>query len=77
MLYPSATMSAKSLGTLPVIYAVDEQQNPLPLEMDIDFKSWILNCIDSLGGIPVIHSNYNRILYLVLELCRTFPVYRF
>ena len=23
-------MSAKSLGTLPVIYAVDEQQNPLP-----------------------------------------------
>ena len=24
------TMSAKSLGTLPVIYAVDEQQNPLP-----------------------------------------------
>ena len=25
-----ATMSAKSLGTLPVIYTVDEQQNPLP-----------------------------------------------
>ena len=25
-----ATMSAKSLGTLPVIYAVEEQQNPLP-----------------------------------------------
>ena len=24
------TMSAKSLGTLPVIYAVDEQQNSLP-----------------------------------------------
>ena len=24
------TMPAKSLGTLPVIYAVDEQQNPLP-----------------------------------------------
>ena len=23
-------MSAKSLGTLPVIYAVDELQNPLP-----------------------------------------------
>ena len=23
-------MSAKSLGTLPVIYAVDGQQNPLP-----------------------------------------------
>ena len=23
-------MSAKSLGTLPVIYAVDEKQNPLP-----------------------------------------------
>ena len=23
-------MSAKSLGTLPLIYAVDEQQNPLP-----------------------------------------------
>ena len=23
-------MSAKSLGTLPVIYAVDEQHNPLP-----------------------------------------------
>ena len=23
-------MSAKSLGTLPVIYAVEEQQNPLP-----------------------------------------------
>ena len=23
-------MSTKSLGTLPVIYAVDEQQNPLP-----------------------------------------------
>ena len=23
-------MSAKSLRTLPVIYAVDEQQNPLP-----------------------------------------------
>ena len=23
-------MSAKSLGTLPVMYAVDEQQNPLP-----------------------------------------------
>ena len=27
-----ATMSAKSLGTLPVIYAVDEQQNPLPVK---------------------------------------------
>ena len=26
----SATMSGKHLGTLPVIYAVDEQQNPLP-----------------------------------------------
>ena len=25
-----STMPAKSLGTLPVIYAVDEQQNPLP-----------------------------------------------
>ena len=25
-----ATMSANSLGTFPVIYAVDEQQNPLP-----------------------------------------------
>ena len=25
-----ATMSAKSLGTFPVIYAADEQQNPLP-----------------------------------------------
>ena len=25
-----STMSAKSLGTLPVIYAVDKQQNPLP-----------------------------------------------
>ena len=25
-----ATMSAKSLGTLPVIYAIDELQNPLP-----------------------------------------------
>ena len=25
-----STMSAKSLETLPVIYAVDEQQNPLP-----------------------------------------------
>ena len=24
------TMSAKSLGTLPVFYAVDKQQNPLP-----------------------------------------------
>ena len=24
------TMSAKSLGTLPVIYVLDEQQNPLP-----------------------------------------------
>jgi len=24
------TMSAKSLGTLPVFYAVDELQNPLP-----------------------------------------------
>ena len=24
------TMSAKSLGTLPAIYAVDELQNPLP-----------------------------------------------
>ena len=23
-------MSAKSLGTLPVVYVVDEQQNPLP-----------------------------------------------
>ena len=23
-------MSAKSLGTLPVIYAVDKKQNPLP-----------------------------------------------
>ena len=27
---PTPTMSAKSLGTLHVIYAVDEQQNPLP-----------------------------------------------
>ena len=26
---PRATMSGKSLGTLPVIYAVEEQQNPL------------------------------------------------
>ena len=26
----ASTMSAKSLGTLPVIYAVDEQQNTLP-----------------------------------------------
>ena len=25
-----AAMSATGLGTLPVIYAVDEQQNPLP-----------------------------------------------
>ena len=25
-------MSAKSLGTLPVIYAVDTQQNPLPVK---------------------------------------------
>ena len=25
-----ATMSAKSLGTLPMIYAIDEIQNPLP-----------------------------------------------
>ena len=25
-----STMFAKSLGTLPVIYAADEQQNPLP-----------------------------------------------
>ena len=25
-----STMPAKSLGTLPVIYAVDKQQNPLP-----------------------------------------------
>ena len=25
-----ATMSAKSLGTLPVIYAIDEVQSPLP-----------------------------------------------
>ena len=25
-----STMSAKSLGTLPVIYAVDEQRNPIP-----------------------------------------------
>ena len=25
-----STMSAKSLGTLPVIYAVDKQLNPLP-----------------------------------------------
>ena len=29
-LFGMPTMSAKSLGTLPVIYAVDEQQNPLP-----------------------------------------------
>ena len=28
--YFLATMPAKSLGTLPVIYAVDKQQNPLP-----------------------------------------------
>ena len=28
--HSNATISAKSLGTLPVIYAVDEQQNPLP-----------------------------------------------
>ena len=27
---PCSTVSAKSLGTLPVIYAVDEQQNPFP-----------------------------------------------
>ena len=26
----AAPMSAKRLGTLPAIYAVDEQQNPLP-----------------------------------------------
>ena len=29
-LFGMPTMSANSLGTLPVIYAVDEQQNPLP-----------------------------------------------
>ena len=29
---PSTTMSAKSLGTFPVICAIDEVQNPLPLK---------------------------------------------
>ena len=28
--HPIPIISAKSFGTLPVIYAVDEQQNPLP-----------------------------------------------
>ena len=28
--FSETTMSAKSFGTRPVIYAVDEQQNPLP-----------------------------------------------
>ena len=40
------TMSAKSLGTLPVIYAVDEHQNPLPrktmlFEGDTNSTGWI------------------------------------
>ena len=29
IIQPTSTMSAKSLGTSPVVYAVDEQQNPL------------------------------------------------
>ena len=46
-------MSAKSLGTLPVIYAVDELQNPLPqttmlFEGDSNNRTGVEHCM----GVP-------------------------
>ena len=44
-------MSAKSLGTLPGIYAVDELQNPLNLNV-MSFEGHMTSKIEIIDAIP-------------------------